>query len=291
MLAHAPRRLSLAALALATLRCAPDSWTYPTVSDASPDAVTNDASLDARDVTDAGDAKGDAEPPLCGDDACAKGCAQGLVALYRGDGDARDAIGAQHGTASPSVTYVEGRFGQAFDIDGSPDYVTLPPSVGNFEGDFTIALWFQSISGGELITRRPLCAFPHTFAGEDMGVTDEGVFGVEVFPVGGYFVLMSFAPAVFAGWHHAALARRGNTFELWLDGVRVDTHQAVGSFIDRTASPTFLGVGRCVRGAPGDNGTSDGRLWFHGAIDEVAFYNRALSPEEFSAWASGSCAP
>lgn len=93
------------------------------------------------------------------------------------------------------------------------------------------------------------------------------------------------------GWHHGALVRRGSSFERWLDGVGSETRLAGGSFVDPTASPTYLGVGRCVRGAPGDDGTSDTRPGDRGASDEVAFYERALSAGALTAWAGGGCAP
>lgn len=301
---HSPARRAraFAVIALAAIGCVPDSWTLATISDEPRDAAdvvasdaTDAADVVARDATDSGDLTDvnhgdDADAPRC-DDACMSGCARGLVALYRGDGDARDAIGAHHGAASPSVTYVDGRFGRAFDMGGSPDFVTLPAAVGDFAGDFTIALWFRSASGGELITRRPSCAAPHTFAGFDTGVTDTGIFASEVFPVGGYFVLRASVRSDLGAWHHGALVRRGAVFEQWLDGVRGDTQASLGGFVDPTASPLYLGVGRCVVGAPGSNGTADTRQWYRGALDDVAFYDRALSPAELMAWADGSCAP
>jgi hypothetical protein len=283
---------SLVALSLlATPGCLPDAWTFP-----EPVVVNANDASDANDANDANDADTDAPcgeggcPDACGA-RCVGPCGPGPVALYRGDGNARDSAGENHGVASLGVSYVEGRYGRAFNISGSPRYVALPPSVGDFKGDFTIGLWFKTTHAGVIISRRAACWAVPPYVGQDIGLTNEGNISMEVLTLSNHFELQSERGMNDGEWHHTALVRRADTVELVVGGVMVDSHPIRGDFIDPTSSPTYFGVSRCVVGAPGSNGTADGRLWYVGAFDEVAYYDRALSPDELLAWAQGRCAP
>ncbi len=84
------------------------------------DAALDVTALDATalDASTADHAAADS-PCATGQQLCADACVPGPVSLYRGDGDALDSFGAQHAALSSGVTFVEGRFGQAFFIDGA----------------------------------------------------------------------------------------------------------------------------------------------------------------------------
>lgn len=278
-----------AVAALALIGCIPDGWSYPTPRDAS----AGDASLDATalDAPTADHGTDDA-PCATGRWSCGGVCVPVPVSLYRGDGDARDSFGAQHAALS-GVSFVEGRFGQAFFINGAGQYVTIPPGVGDFaEDDFTIALWFKTSTQGVMLARRAACWGVEGFSGLDLGVSVDGRVAVEVFSYpSNYYILRSEGGFNDDQWHHAALLRRGATLALGVDGNVVDTHTVMGDFDDRTHSPSYLGVSRCVAGSPGNNGNVDPRAWYVGALDELAFHRRALSTAELLAAAEGRCAP
>jgi hypothetical protein len=72
------------------------------------------------------------------------------------------------------VSYVEGRFGQGFSINGPRNYVTIPATVGDFDGDFTIALWFKTRYWGEMLGRRAGCWNVPSYTGEDLDLSSEG---------------------------------------------------------------------------------------------------------------------
>jgi len=64
------------------------------------------------------------------------------------DNDVTDASGnGNHGTAFGSPAYVNGVIGQAIDLDGADDYVSLPPAVG-YAKDITVATWVNWDGGG-----------------------------------------------------------------------------------------------------------------------------------------------
>src|SRR5262249_55579539 len=69
----------------------------------------------------------------------------GLVAWWRGEGNAKDSAGDHHGTLKGGVTLAPGIAGQAFRLDGATRYVEVPHSDlwGFGKRDFSIELWVQ----------------------------------------------------------------------------------------------------------------------------------------------------
>lgn len=303
-----PRRRIALALALSP-GCVPDDWRDPGRPDATnaADATSPDVRVDVSpapdvpaspDVPAAGDvvdapASPDAVAPTCpaGQFACDGVCVEMPATLYRGDGDARDAVGARHATAN-AVTYGGGRYGRAFVINGSPGYVQIPSAVGDLgAGEFTIALWFNSTLAGHFLSRRAACWGAPPSVGEDLGVALDGSVAAEVLVPSDYFLLRSGTGFNDGAWHHVTLARRGDVVELSVDGRVAASHAFSRAFDDPTASPSYIGTSRCAPGAPGANGTTDNRSWYYGRVDEVAYYRRALSPAELVAQAAGRCHP
>ncbi len=282
--------LAVGLSSLAASGCVPDVWKYPSPADAA-SADSADASKSDAPAPDGDDAEA-RSPTLC-KGPCDVPCAQGIVALYRAEGDARDAAGDQHAIARRGVTYVPGRYGTAFNIDGSPDYVRIPSPLGDLEEEFTISLWIKTGYPGRYFVRRAACWAVPGFRGLDMGVDADGHFNVEVFLNGTatFFTLESPANAFDDHWHHVAMVRRGTTLSLYVDGQSAGPHRFEADFLDPYSTPVYLGVSSCVAGAPSGNGTFDDRPWFRGAIDEVAFYRRALTDEELGDIAAGRCAP
>lgn len=292
-------------LLLVSLGCVRDDWTFSTTVDAGDEAGVADATglgdvgVDGSPVDVPVPADTHCSRGACGD-ACAAGqvrcggvCVAGPANLYRGDGTAVDVAGRYDGTSHNGVGYARGRLGDAFVIDGAHQYVSIPPEVGNFgDGDFTIALWFSSTRGGVMLSKRESCwGGLLTATGEDINLTDVGRVVVEVRTNVGLTTLLS-PPGLNDGlWHHAALVRRADIISLDIDGADGASMRIIGSLDDPTRTPTYLGVGRCVAGAPGANANSDSRTWFVGRIDEVAFYPRALSRDELTASARGLCGP
>jgi hypothetical protein len=69
----------------------------------------------------------------------------GLVAWWRGEGEATDTVGTNHGTLINGATFASGEVGQAFSLDGIDDYIEVPnaPALNRIYAvgiDFFIAL-------------------------------------------------------------------------------------------------------------------------------------------------------
>jgi Concanavalin A-like lectin/glucanases superfamily len=68
----------------------------------------------------------------------------GEVARWKGDGNALDSIGTNHGTLQNGTTFGPALFGQGFVVDGVNDYVNVPDSPAiSFTSAFTLAAWIN----------------------------------------------------------------------------------------------------------------------------------------------------
>src|SRR5205085_8859063 len=70
----------------------------------------------------------------------------GIVGWWKGEGNADDAVGSNHGTPRNGATFVGGRVGQCFRLDGVDDYIDDLGAASNLSfvqntGIFTIEAW------------------------------------------------------------------------------------------------------------------------------------------------------
>jgi hypothetical protein len=228
--------------------------------------------------------------------SCGGSCVAGPGNQYRAEGNANDAVGGAHATFS-SASYASGRYGQSFSFNGAGQYVALPPAVGDFgAGDFTVAVWLNTtspIAVSDVLSKRGSCSGGSPYQGFDLRMG--GVAGnlyLEIWTSAGYVGFGTSGVRVNDGlWHHVAVVRQGSAVRIHVDGTTRATSAISGSIVDPTNTPVYLGVGRCVPGAPGSNGAQDGTAWLNGRLDEVGLYRRAMSASELTATAQGLCAP
>ena len=71
-------------------------------------------------------------------------------------------------------------------------------------------------------------------------------------------------------WHHLAFVWENNTITSWVDGVKKATASLAGKVVTKTTGDISIGA------------LNDGSLPFHGMIDEVEFYTKALSENEIA---------
>ncbi len=244
----------------------------------------------------------------CTNGVCQSGCAaeltlccrlrvrlRALPNLYRAEWNASDSAGAQHATFA-NAGYTSGRVGQSFSFNGG--------AVGN------VALPSSRATLGERLHHRVLAQQHQPGGREQRALEARGVLGREPVPgprpaqrvrrrqpVPEVWTSDAYRGFSTAGvlvrdgqWHHAATVRQGGALSINVDGRAAGTNTISGSLADLTATPVYaLGVGRCVPGAPGSNGTQDGTALLNGRLDEVGFYPCAMSASELSAQAQGLC--
>lgn len=224
----------------------------------------------------------------------------GLVAWWRGEGNANDRVGSNHGTLNGSATFstlAEGYDGRAFKFDGTNGYVALPdnlfpfPTSGTGATPFSFELWFKSAASGGVILGQQTVSPYNTLAGyvPAIYVGTDGKLRVEMFNNGARNPLVS-ANTVNDNlfFHHVAVTYDGTQQKVYLDGQLMGSraHTQIGY---SSSYKYQLGTG-AASGWPG--GTS-GWFNFNGLIDEPSLYNRALTDQEvlaiFSAYNGGKC--
>ncbi len=149
----------------------------------------------------------------------------------------------------------------ALQFDGSSDFVSVPASsIWNFRtGDFTVE-WWQYETDNSLYTR--------IF---DIGSTKFGISNesgnIYLWINGNYtcsFPVTSYKNA----WNHFTITRSGGTAYCYMNGSLIDSGSCTGDVKDST---DVMHIG---------NEASDGGTYFGGKLDELRFWNVALTQTE-----------
>jgi hypothetical protein len=204
-----------------------------------------------------------------------------LVGWWTGDGDAADITGGHNGTLQDGVTFGTGRVGQAFSLNGafpSGAYVSVPHDPAfNFSNALTLEAWVKPTDGASryIMTKGEDSFF--LAVGGDYAAGNQLSFYLN--NVSGGWLYGSSDLVTDGNWHHVAATYDGATINLYVDG-RLESSFPRSGIIPTGTSPVAIGA------RPGVN-------FFGGLLDEVAVYNRALSPEEIKATSdaapSGNC--
>lgn len=231
-----------------------------------------------------------------------------LVSWWPGDGDAADLVGGNDGLLGGGVSFGTGMVAQAFDFDGIDDYVQVSDDGqgSNLDGfsELTIDAWInpQSLGWSNPNTGGFTSAIVSKYdSSQSTGVSyylnlENGKLRIAVFessnPVS--FVGMESNDTVPIGvWSHVAgIWRGGAEIELYINGVQV-----TGVPISEGQTPSTMAnnnvsvnIGR-IESFSGSNAGPG--AYFHGLIDEVDVFNRALSSNEiqtiFNAGSEGKC--
>lgn len=195
----------------------------------------------------------------------------GLIALWSGETDASDLIGGHHGTffagasvTAPSVT-ASGKVGGAFNFDGTV-HVRVPDSAALKPAQLTAEAWVFPTAPS---------AGPHTIIARgnfgnswDLRLTNntpqfwshgaQGLEGPSAIPLN--------------EWTHLAISFDGRTKRLYVNGAEVASRGELRALV-YDAAPVPVTIG-----SDWTSNASSAR--FNGRIDEVALYNRALTPDE-----------
>jgi hypothetical protein len=209
------------------------------------------------------------------------GCLPALqdpVSRWSAEGNANDSVDGNNGTLQNGATFAAGKIGQAFSFDGVDDFVEVPDSSSwDFgTGNFSVGGWFK----GDALPSFPYATFigRNTGTGDGWGDIDWNIHilanGKPEFQAsnnGSPGVTLS-APTnvVDNQWHHIAVTRTGNRFDIYIDGISEANITSV-IIVRNTANPVRFGWAYAH--------TS----YLNSLIDEVEIYNRALSASEIQA--------
>lgn len=219
------------------------------------------------------------------------------IGWWKGDGNALDSAGANHGAAVGAPTYRSGSIGQAFSMNGASQYVDLgnSSSLRTAGGPFSVSAW--AYLDGQVGTLNPQNPYPNSMSIVDKmaggGVNldgwrliKEGTNNEWMFCLGGGtanqcfpspFAVKSLVPATANQWTHVTAVRGTSSFSLYVNGVLQESKPLPTVYDSDTAN---LRIGSYV---------GQGAFWF-GAIDDVRYFNCALSATAVAAVYNGSAA-
>lgn len=205
-----------------------------------------------------------------------------LVGHWEFNGTTTDATATHAGSATGSPAYVAGRSGQAVDLDGTDDFITLPAAAGRLR-ELTIATWVNWDGGSD---------WQRVF---DFGTgTDQYLFVTPRAGGGGlrlafkdayngrnaeYVVNTTALPT--GQWVHLAAVLRENYLTLYVNG------RAAGSVFDLRSSPadfptTQNYIGKSQYPDP----------LFNGRVDDFRVYAQALDgPAIWTLWGQSTNQP
>ncbi|MFH1585407.1 MAG: LamG-like jellyroll fold domain-containing protein, partial [archaeon] len=192
--------------------------------------------------------------------------------------------GTCSGVSCPEFGDSYGRFRGAFELDGDGDYIEIKDSDDWFFNDsnFTISLWMYASDEPVLETRIigqgdanyqywASWLLRYQTIGEDTRALrfygGNGTEGTE------WFISLAANDSVSVReWHHIGIIREGSNAYLFIDGILKDTDSSADGLIYNINKPLILG-------AREQNGGGYDRF-FNGSIDEIAIYNKSLSPQK-----------
>lgn len=257
-------------------------------------SVSNDKKQDAAVTPDDATVTDDALP-----DTAMATCAPtptGLRARYRAENNADDKTGSFPGTAvGASFTYVPGKYGQAFSLDGVDDHVAIADLEQLWPNDQSLTLEGWIKMGDATTSHTVVCKYacgdqcPNnlSLAYYCLYVNGSGfpVFDFRADAEQDYQqVVASTVTVDDNNWHHLVAVKNNvaQSATMYVDGVSVATitpaAAAFGAMTDDDSSPDPVTIGAA---AVAGNTTYESR--FVGQLDEVAIYHSALTAAEVTA--------
>lgn len=206
----------------------------------------------------------------------------GLVDWFRGDGNAQDSTGRSSGTLNGNVSFAPGEVGQAFNFGGA-GYVALPASadlVGSVA--FTVSAWVKTTAANGVIIQQRDAS---NFNGEYVLAVSNGLANFWAYGNGQLDFNFSSSRAINDGqWHQVTAVRSASgAGQIYIDGV---LSASASGTIEPLGSNMNVYIGADVRAIA----FGDPPLYFTGLIDDVAVFNRALTPAEVQTIATTSSA-
>ncbi len=208
-----------------------------------------------------------------------------MISWWPADGHYNDVIGPNNLSTVGFPFFDIGKVGRAFGLGDGMSSVRAIGSVGLQVQNFTVDAWIKRYHPTIISFSPPgNSGLVVTQGGEgfNFGLHNDGslfLYGggsrEEVAPIG-----LSVTDSTF--YHHVAVTKNGTTVTFYVDGVGVQA----SPFTRTLAASTTLMIGAR---------TDSFSNFFHGAIDEVRFFDRALTAAEISAivdpGSAGKCKP
>ncbi|HYO09379.1 MAG TPA: LamG-like jellyroll fold domain-containing protein [Tepidisphaeraceae bacterium] len=176
------------------------------------------------------------------------------------------------------ATLVAGKFGNALRLDGQGSSIDIANRIVDQAGTgaWTFSTWVKTTAGGSAMVSKNQggAGWTSGYSVFYLGSNPiSGTFGPNPTAVrwGGGFVQGN-APVADGAWHMLTFVSDGSTKSVYVDGVATGLNYSDFNNAD-TATFTRLGFNT-------DNAAGDGARHFNGDLDEMKFFNGALTPQQ-----------
>jgi hypothetical protein len=206
----------------------------------------------------------------------------GLVAYYPFNGNANDASGNGHDGVVYGATLDTDRFGQpgsCYRFTGTSHWIRANVGPSYFSSNFTFAVWVNFSDSGDYNNGYPMIVSGDTWYIHCHGLSPQ--YGSSLYQKVGFYqqpepsdtsdrIGSMYSSNIFETnqWYHLAVTRQGLSFSMFVNGVlsaqTVSTNQV-------QLFGSYLQFGNDLQN-PYSN--------FHGNLDDIRIYNRALSASE-----------
>ena len=211
----------------------------------------------------------------------------GLVGWWQAEGNALDSGGTNSGILMNGVGFAAGEVGQAFNLDGTSQYVDVPNSASlNPTARLSLEVWVyprsaQNSTGSPIIKKAGEGSDQRDGYTLEFAGTSGVLFGINV--SGGFdWVLTAPVPLPNNQWSHVAGVFDGSTISLYVNGVLATSPIATAGPIVPSGNDLHIG-----------HDPSNPSRYFNGLIDEVSVYNTAFSAAQiqaiYNASSAGKC--
>jgi len=206
----------------------------------------------------------------------------GLTNFYSGDGTFDDSQSIASLTSASLPHFAPGRIGQAFHFNGRDNFLQATGSSGfctfcEYSWTESLSIKLDSTAGEMTILERVPgvnVRARRIYKTENNHIVYEGDDGPE-----SKISISSLDPVEPGRWYHLAIVTDKDHVSLYLDGILQEQASIRRPFRGIETLPVFVGA------------TQGKRNFLSGLIDEIAVYNRALSPEEVKKIARPCSAP
>ena len=197
----------------------------------------------------------------------------GLIGWYKLDGNALDSAGNNDGSVGGTVSYIDGKIGQAFSTNASSGYITTSISDGDIPVNFSASAWVRikqwGLNQGVFGTRDGRGWMLYRNSGDANGLLrfylhyyNTSDLSTATFNVYSQFPLNE--------WFHVVVIRTQTSYSTYLNGVLVNSSPVPVDFKSWSRDGSLFRVG------------AGGTSWFTSQmdIDDARLYDYSLSPAE-----------
>ena len=204
----------------------------------------------------------------------------GLYAVYKGESNANDSLGAYNGTAVGGLTYGAGKSGNAFIGNGTNAYVSLPTDTFNsLTGDFSINAWVYFVNTG--ITQTIVSSLAYNGASAwGFNITNFGGNSIAIYNgTGTFYTLTEASPNPYNTWYMVTITRKAST------GTKIYYNGSVSASNASSVNPVY----NTTNHRPSIGASSYGPLFSNlvqyylangSKIDELNAWNKELTSTE-----------